>query len=472
MPENLRITTPVPNSDGVIKPNPSAQTPLVEPMDPARVNRPNTQDQNTDSASLNLLLSRDSVFGKFIQQLRQTPSLSETLGKILFNTIRQLKANPASLPEDSALRELVSGLYKEQSELVDDIMLQQKNSSVFSGPLFELLNRVSEQAGDLQLDYRMASFLKAFDGFSSVKDTTNSILSNLSDIAKNIPTNDARQLVLLCEKLNAEDPAANVSHNLDVLKKEIIPFLSAYVSKSSDYGKMRETISILLQNISILNISTRDNLEAKFLDLVRYCERHTTEPQLNLMRSFYENAVKNDSEKADSHVLHSLLHLLSKAGDGEVSEADRAIYGDICRSLLLDNSVYMPFTHLVLPAVLQGKFLFSQIWIEKKDDKEASSTRSAAAEIPTLLYLTFDIQDLGYFEARIELTGKKMNLSLSCPEKLLGQSRAITASLAQILTKNGLSFGDISLSRCEKPTIPDLIVQKTLERRQAVNVSV
>ncbi|MFU0831581.1 MAG: Flg-hook domain-containing protein [Oscillospiraceae bacterium] len=472
MPENLRITTPVPNSDGVIKPNPSAQTPLVEPMDPARVNRPNTQDQNANSSSLNLLLSRDSVFGKFIQQIRQTPLLTETLEKILFSTIRQLKANPDSFSEDSALRELVSVLYKEQGELVDDLMLQEKNSTLFSGPLFEHLNRVSEQAGDLQLDLRIASFLKAFDGFSSVKETTKSILSNLDNIGKNIPSNDARQLALLCEKLNTEDPAGNISHNLNVLKNEIIPFLSAYVSKSSDYGKMRETISLLLQNISILNISTRDNLEAKFLDLVRYCERHTTEPQLNLMRSFFEDAVKNNSEKEQSNILHSLLHLLSKASSGEASEADRTMYGDICRSLLLDNSVYMPFTHLVLPAVLQGKFLFSQIWIEKKDDKEESSIRPTAAESPTRLYLTFDIQDLGYFEARIELTGKKIDLSLSCPEKLLGQSRAITASLAQILTKNGLSFGDIRLSRCEKPTIPDLIVQKIMERRQAVNVSV
>lgn len=472
MPENLRITTPVPNSDGVIKPNPSAQTPLVEPMDPAKVNRPNTQEQNTDSTSLNLLLSKESVFGKFIQQLRQTPLLSETLGKILSTTIRQLKANPSSLSENSALRELVSGLNKEQGELVEDLMLQQKNSTLFSGPLFQLLDRVSQQAGDLQLDLRIASFLKAFDGFVSIKDTTNSILANLDNIRKNIPANDARQLALLCEKLNTEEPSEAVNHNLNVLKKEIIPFLSAYVSKSSDYGKMRETISLLLQNISILNISTRENLEAKFQELIRYCERHTTEPQLNLMRSLYTDALNNNREQTDSHVFHSLLHLLSKTGSGETSEIDQTVYGDICRSLLLDNSVYMPFTHLILPAVLHGKFLFSQIWIEKKDDRDKNSIRSASAEMPTHLYLTFDIQDLGYFEARIKLLGKKIDLSLSCPEKLLSQSRAITNSLAQILTKNGLSFGDIRLSRCEKPEIPNLIVQKILERRQAVNVSV
>ncbi|WP_326974800.1 hypothetical protein [Caproicibacter sp. BJN0012] len=472
MPENLRITAPVPNSDGILKPNPSAQSSPVEPMEPARVNRPNAQDQNTDSASLNLLLGKNSVFGKFIQQLRQTPALSETLGKLLFTAVRKMEASPSSLPESSVLRELASGLTAEQEDLVKSLISQQKGSSLFSGPLFQLLGRISEQAGDPQLDLRVASFLKAFDGFFSVKDTTAAIASNLDRIGRQIPAGDAKQLALLAEKLNTADPERLLGSNLNLLKKEILPFLSAYVSKSSDYGEMRETISLLLQNASILNISSRENLEAQYRRLVSYCDRRVGEPMLRLMRSFYEEAVSPERGKTENHFFRSLVSLLSQGGGSDAPETDKAVYADISRSLLLDNSVYMPFTHILLPAVVQGRFLFAQIWIEKKGSREEERAPAGKTAEPIRLYLTFTIQDLGYFEARVELTGKKVDLALSCPEKLLAKRGPIASSLGQILVKNGLASGDIRLSCCEKPEVPDLIVRKIMERKRTVDVTI
>lgn len=472
MPENLRITAPVPNSDGILKPNPSAPSSAVEPMEPARVNRPNTQDQNADSASLNLLLGKDSVFGKFIQQLRQTPPLSETLGKLLFTTVRRMETSPGSLPESSVLRELASCLAAEQEGLAKDLMFQQKSSNLFAGPLFQLLGRISEQAGDPQLDLRAAAFLKAFDGFFSVKDTTAAILSNLDTIGRQIPAGDAKQLSLLSEKLNTADPTRLLDSNLNLLKKEILPYLSSYISKSSDYGRVRETISLLLQNISILNVSSRENLENQFRQLASYCERHAAGPTVRLMRSFYEEAVASGSEKPENRFFQSLISLLSRSGAPDLPEADKAVCADIGRSLLLDNSVYMPFTHIFLPAVLEGRFLFTQIWIEKKESREGGSAPAGRTAAPTRLYLTFTIQDLGYFEARVELTGKKVDLALSCPEKLLSQRGAIASSLGQILVNNGLSSGDIRLYRCEKPEVPELILQKIMERKRMVDVTV
>lgn len=473
MPENLRITAPVPNNDGILKPNPSAQSSLVEPMEPARVNRPNAQDQNTDSTALDLLLSKDSVFGKFIQQFKQTPELSETLGKLLFTAARKTEAFSSSfLQENPAMKELVASLTAEQDGLVKNLISQQKNSNLFSGPLFQLLGRISGQAEDPQLDLKIASFLKAFDGFFSIKETTAAIVTNLDTIRRRIPAGDAKQLALLTEKLNTSDPERLLDSNLNLLKKEILPFLSAYVSKSSDYGKVRETISLLLQNASILNISSRENLEAQYQRLVSYCGRRVGEPMLRLMRSFYEEAVGPERGKSENRFLQSLISLLSHSGETNVSETDKTVYESISRSLLLDSSVYMPFTHIFLPAVVQDRYLFAQIWIEKRDDREEDRTPSARAAEPVRLYLTFTIQDLGYFEARMELTGKKVDLVLSCPEKLLTKKGSIASSLGQILVKNGLASGDIHLSGCEKPKVPELILQKIMERKRTVDVTI
>lgn len=481
MSDNLRITAPVPNSDGILKPNSGREpvsTDVVEAINPSRVNRPNAQQQNVDSGKMDLLLSRDSVFSKFIQQLRQTPALSETLGKALAGLVRQGGGAVFSLPDDSALRNLMLGMSVKQgdwkTDVLENLAFQLKNSTLFSGPLFQLLGRISGQSGDPQLDLRLAAFLKAFDGFSSVSVTTGAVLANLESVERRMPPPDAKKLAVLVQKLNTENPEASAEPNLQVLKKEIIPFLSSYVSRNSDYGKMRETVSLLLQNVSILNVGTRENLETCFQALLAYCGHSLPEPTLNLARALYAKLTMpsppEQGQKVQNRMMESLISLLSP-GEQSRGEIDPSVRGDICRSLLLDNSVYMPFTHIYLPAVWQGRFLFAQIWVEKRKEEESGS-RSAQSELPSRLYLTFDIQDLGYFEAQVELLGKKTDLRLSCPVPLLKQSGEISSALGRILSQNGLKPGEIQLSACDRQEVPDLIFQKILERKQAVDVTV
>lgn len=464
MPENLRITAPIPNSDGLRGPNPAAAEPAaVNAANPARVNRPNAQEQGQDTGTMDLLLGRDSVFGRFIQQLRQTPMLSETLGKLLAGTAARAGTAAPALPKDSPLMLLASGVAVQKEDMLQELVFQQKNSTLFSAPLFQLLDRISERSGDLQLDLRAADFLKAFDGYFSAPHTLSSILTNLGAIGRQIPAPYAKKLAQLAEKLDTADPASDANPLL--LKKEILPLLSGYVSKNSDHGKMRETISLLLHNTSILNVSSKQNLTEKFERLAEYCSRSLPEPTMKLMRSFYEDAVRPDPGKERSRFSESLISFLS--GNGEETGKD------ICRSLLLDNSVYMPFTHIYLPAVWQGRFLFSQIWVEKRDDGGSAPGEPEGREKkPLSLYLTFDIQDLGYFEARVTLAGKKADIRLSCPVPLLGRSGEISASLGRILGRNGLQAGEIRLSSSEQPEIPGIIFQKILERKRVVDVTV
>lgn len=461
MPENLRITAPIPNSDGLRGPNPAAESTAVNAANPARVNRPNAQEQGTDTA-MDLLLGRDSVFSRFIQQLRQTPTLSETLGRLLAETAARAGTAAPALPQNSPAMLLTSGIAAQKEDMLQELAFQQKDSTLFSAPLFQLLGRISERSGDFQLDLRIADFLKAFDGYFSAPHTLSSILTNLGAIEQQIAAPYAKKLMQLAEELDTAGPASD--SNPTLLKKEILPLLSEYVSKSSDHGKMRETLSLLLHNTSILNVSSKQNLTEKFERLSEYCSRSLPEPTMKLMRSFYEEAVHPGPGKERSRFSEALLSFLS---DGD--EAGK----DICRSLLLDNSVYMPFTHICLPAVWQGRFLFAQIWIEKRDGGENAREEPEGREKkPLSLYLTFEIQDLGYFEAHVTLAGKKADIRLSCPAPLLGRSGEIASSLGRILDQDGLKAGEIRLSPSEQPEIPGIIFQKILERKRIVDVTV
>lgn len=468
MPENLRITAPVPNNEGVLKPNLPPESPLVEAVDPSRVNRPNPQEQNRNAESMDLLLRRDSVFGRYVQQLRQTPALSETLGKALAAVFRPGgKSAAGPLPEGLPLAQLAAGVPAEKGDMVDGLRFQQKDSTLFSGPLFQLLGRMEER-GDAQFALRLASFLKAFDGYVSIPDTTGAILLNLGTIGRQIPAPYAKKLAELAGRLDAGAPEGSIGANLKLLKAEILPLLSDYVAKSSDYGAMRETLSLLLHNTSLLNVSTRGYLDGQFEQLAADCRRSFGEPMTRLLRSFYLDAADGDRDKPQNRFLRSLVSLLSQEGG---AGADGAVRGDILRSVLLDNSAFMPFLHFYLPVVWQGRFLFSEIWVEKKDGGEAESA-PRRAEAPTRLYLSFDIQDLGAFEARVELAGKKADLSLSCPGALMPRKREISDALGRILAQNGLQAGEVRLKRGGRPEIPGIVLKKVMERKRAVDVTV
>ena len=266
--------------------------------------------------------------------------------------------------------------------------------------------------------------------------------------------------------------------DLSVLKHEIIPLLGEYEAQTNETGKPRDTISMLLHNTAILNESSSANLSTKFDQLFAYCRDTLGLPELTLSmaRAFFAqelSGVRGDVQKKDAF-LEKLTSLLSGAADGKPpAGVDRAALGDISRSLLFDSSVFMPFEHLILPAQIDGRFLFAQMWIEKTDPDEARKEIAGGPPAPKTVYLSFEVEDLGRFEAAVQVTGKQVSMKLSCPPPLRSFHAEIRAGVSSILKRNGLTPGEVRLSSAQgDPQIPQILLQKIEERRRSVDVSV
>ena len=507
MAENLRITTPVPTSDSLIKPNSTTGSPAVDTVDPTRVTKPSTQEQNTNSQSMDLLLSGESVFGKFIEQLRQTPSLSQTLGKVFFDLARRQAVLPDTFPSDSPLRQFAQGISGKEN-MLDSILFQQKDSTLFSGTLFQTLGMLSEHSMDGVFDLNLAEFLKAFDGYRSAPSTMVAVKANLDSICRQLPPPYREQLQKAAQKLSTspenstvedtaqklslENPAGgkvsppderteefsplpgSVDQDLNVLKREILPVLSGYISKFNDYGKMREEVSLLLNNVAILNVSTKENLEQQFGKLISYC-KHTLnlpEPALQQLRAQCGREFSaGETEQPKSPLTEALTSLLKQGSRTDTAGFEKAVYQEVCRSLLLDSSVYMPFVHLYLPVNWQGNSMFAQIWVEKKEVGEKRSPEPSAQK-SSVIFLTFDIRDLGYFEAAVSLQEKRADIRLNCPPNLVRKSGDIVPDLSKILRQNGFTPGEIRVASSDQPEIPGLLLQKIQERKRSINVTV
>lgn len=472
MPDNLRITAPVNTADGVSRANQAAQSPLVNPAEPSKVTRPNGNGKGKDLDSF--LLEENSVFGKFIARLKETPTLDQTLGKIISAASAESLVPEEEIQEQAAplMRNLAAQVAVKQEDMLGSLLFQQENATVFSGELFQLLKEISNKSSDPQLDLRLAEFLKAFDGYFSVKDTTKAIAHNLEKMQGEVPTNYAKQLKQLADKIVLMPARENSDKNLATLKKEIIPYLGKYVAKTNDYGKARENISTLMHEISQLEASTKGNLAGKFEKLAEYCKYNLKLPDatIGLINNFFISNVTKNLKDPNNKFFNSLISLISHGAKDGAGGIDKTVFRDLCTSLLLDNSVYMPFTHIYLPVNFHGKSMFAQIWAEK--NKPEAKTPADMQDKRTRLYLTFDIDDLGYFEAEIKLLGKRAQLSISCPEKLKRYEGKIAPEISKILDKNGLQPGGIKLDFGQEPTVNSKISDIINERKRLIDVSV
>lgn len=487
MPDNLRITTPVSNgTSGITRPNQAGQTNRAAPADPGRV--PKTgKDAEGGWQSADLLLS-GSVFSRFLRQLQQVPGLDRTLQKLLGDAAA--KALPAEEAGQAAargvptgalpapLQALVSALAADEDGLLKEAGVQREDTTLFTGPLFRLLGQISAQSGDPQLDLRLADFLKAYSGFSNASGTQEAIRGNLEALKYSIPVPFAKKLSALMEKLSAGNRTDSVDADLAVLKHEIIPLMGKYAAQMNETGKPRDTISMLLHNTAILNESSPANLSAKFDQLFAYCRDTLGLPEmtLSMARAFFAqelSGVRGDVQKKDAF-LEKLTLLLSSAAEGKPpAGVDHQALSDISRSLLFDSSVFMPFQHLVLPARIDGRFLFAQMWIEKTDPDDARRELAGGPPVPKTVYLSFEIEDLGRFEAAVRVTGRQVGIKLSCPPPLRSFHAEIRAGVSSILKRNGLTPDEVRLSSSQAdPQIPQILLQKIEERRRSVDVSV
>lgn len=474
MPDNLRISTPIANTEGINKPNPAGELSHLNPINPNRVPKTGNDEENGRQAA-DLLLNRNSVYSQFIQQLRQTPNLAQTLQKLLGDTVSRQALSSLQSGENSPLRMLTSSMAARADDILESLSSQQEDATLFSGAFFKLLGQISMQNSDAQFDLHLANFLKAFSGYYTAADTTQAILANLNDIKYSIPLPFAKKLVPVLAKLSDGHSAGHVNADLLVLKKEIIPLLGEYVTKTNDYGKSRDTISMLLHNTAILNESSKENLADKFTQLFRYCKYNLNLPDVTvgMLQSLFAQDIYSRQQNKQTKFMNALTSLLSHTADKTPPDGvDKAVLHDICQSLLLDSSVYMPFQHIFLPAQIDGRFFFTQLWIEKKDPDDDHKRANDAAKAAKSVYLTFEIQDLGYFEASVRILGKQVEMKLACPPALDRLHGEIRSGISDILKKNGLSAENVRLSTCVTPQMPQIIMEKIQERKRSVDVSV
>lgn len=474
MPDNLKITTPITTNEGINKLQPSKRPNTPVTINPTEINQPDSGAQTERNTDFNLLLNRNSVFSRFAEQFSQTPQLTETMQQILFDLFSRSTDTEYSKSVSPMMDRLASAMKMDGDAMVENLMFQGGNQTNFSAPVFDQLREIASRNPNSEFDARLADLLKAYDSFFSIGDTTNSIVKELNTLIKQIPNSFGIKVQELVNELSTDQPVEKFSSNLTVLKEKIIPLLSRYVNTTNDFGRSRNTITLLVHDISRLNMGSRQEMADQFSNLMDYCRFQLSMPadELENLKSLFIRHLNELSQPPKNLLYSSLINALEEGPKPAASGLNQSFYRDTIQSLLLNNSVYMPYTHLFLPVNYQGQFMFAEIWIEKDDRSGSPAGTAPAAQKPTKLLLNFEIKGLGYFEASIELLQTRASVSLSCPPSLAAKNREISSKISEIFTQNGLTADTVLIQPGGDPLNAQKITKKIYERKSGIDVSV
>lgn len=468
MVDILRVDTPTTGYDSSrVKPqtNPQ-QDQLYNVADPARVPKAQDQNVNTDrnsnqGGSLNL----DSNFDKFMQAVKDLAQLTDTYGEMFFSRLgSQINAGlDAGFTE--ALTKYMNLMQMSEEELLALFQNQKDGAVKFSGPFFDLLRTLSQSSSSNELKGAIVDFLRRYDSLSANNHILTNIISNLKSIAGGIPYSRGSELNSLIAKLAVRHPNGENEANLAILKEEIVPFLAKYVEGSKDFGLARDMMGVLTLNIARYELGAKDAFTQSFLSLMGFSEMNRSLPGVD-MAALLERMMQ--AEDKEQPLLSQFLNVLKEGMNGSAGLESREIFRNMLSSMLLNESVYLPLIHMTIPAEIDGRQFFSEVWVDP-DDQNGKSGGGGKA---TKMLIKFDIKNLGFFEMILYTQDGKLDMELFYPEKLAEKEKDIARDISEIVARNNLDFRTLALGKCTVPKSISEVFPKVYERRNAINVTI
>lgn len=466
MPDILKVSVPTSGYENSTRTNPISvnDTNITNIVDPTKVTRPDGQSGQSEQG---LTLNYESNFDAFVAALRKQPDVVEMFSQIFFRMGMMVESGIGEnfAQEIAKFLDMVS---MKPEDLLAFLKNQVESSGKFEGAFFQRLQTLLNQtkSGDLQRE--ILQFLKIYNSVDSTASTMKNMQNILQNMTKYMTSNFRAPLEQLIARLQQHTGAnawqgANPA-NIALLKKEIVPFLSNYIKQTNDMGKVRDMITMLTLNIAKYENGSMGRLVESF-------ERLTSFQDFGRM---FGNLQQDDLRQILLHkngqaYAEQFAKLIERGLNGEGGFETKQVFQNMMQSLLLNESVYMPLKHLMLPVNLMGQMMFSEIWIDPNQQRK--NENGSITEAKKLL-IKFDIQDLGFFDLIIVMENKNIDLQMYFPDALRGKEKMLQKDIGELIEKNGLQLRTALFTKAIKPKKISEVFPQIYERKNAINVKI
>ncbi len=466
----LKVTTPVVGYDNNTVNN--KQTPAQQAQDLSIKNQVDTgrvvrADGRTDAdGQQGKGIAYESNFGNFVQSLRELPNLQEIMTKMLFGGMANMVESGIGkgTADIQALLQMLEMTPEQLNGFLKDSMA---GANRLQGPLFDVLRQIMNETGTVELKAGILDMLKKYNDMSSGKHILESIKDNLAEIEARMFKNNRQELQQLASRLRPYSMENN-EINTQILKEQIIPYLGKYISQTKDLGRIRDLISLLALNTSRLENGNVDKVSQSFQRLLdfpgfsKYFQGMTS-------AQFKDMLMNVDYEKAAGKMdwIDKFLNIMEAGVRGEAGVENKDAFMSIMRSMMINESVYMPVMHVMLPVILDGVPMYSELWV----DPDEESGNPGSKERGVKLLIKFDLKDVGFFDMMMYYEKGKMDMLIHYPEELADHESDIRENIRKIMNRNHLEVEYLAVEQGKVPIKVSAAFPKIFERRNSVNVT-
>ena len=474
MPDLLGATNPVPGYDNTavnrnINVSPG-NTQIQNVPDLNRVTGADNRTEQQDAGQAGEKIRYDSNFQTFLQQLRQNQDVTGVMARLL---LREGTSVSSGMSEGIAeeMSRAIEMLKMDQGQLFQFLNAQMRSGTRFGGALFALLRTAYARADSEGVRADILTFLKSYSDFSSTGHIEGNLLRNLASMANAMPASWGDRLRQLLAQLENGVAAGDRQGNIELLQQKVFPLMSDYVNATHDLGTPRELLSLLALDVARYENGAEDKLMEAFHQLSGY---GTLKGMLggidgaSLMKLLQAGQFGRASmaTQFSDHLAAAAARALRGEGSAEVQQAFRSLVN----AMLVNESVYMPLNHYLIPLEMDGRMLFSELWVDP-DAEERKNGQGTGEKCMKFLF-KIDVQGLGLFDVILSSKEKNVGVIVSCPEGAAPFSREMEQTIGQILARNELTSAGVSVRKMERPVTLTEVFPKIFEGKNSVNVKV
>ncbi|MDE6591195.1 MAG: hypothetical protein K2K53_12810 [Oscillospiraceae bacterium] len=473
MADLLGATNPVPGYDNTainrnIPVSPD-NTQIQNVPDPSRVTGADNRTEQQDASQEGQQVRYDSNFQTFLQQLRQGQDATQILSALL---VREGTVVSSGMSEGIAeeISQAVELLKMDEGQLLKFLGAQMKAGTRFGGALFAMLRNAYARADSPGVRGDILNFLKSYSDYSSTAHLEGNLLRNLAGMADAMPASWGDKLRELTAQLANGIAAGDRQGNISFIQQEIFPYMSSYVSQTHDLGTPRALLSLLALDLARYENGSEEKLSETFHQLAGY---GTLKGMLGGIDDKSLLKLLQSSQPKESNATRFIDHMAAAAARalrGEGSAEVQQTFRNLVSSILINESVYMPIAHFLIPLEMDGRKLFSEMWVDADaEDKKDGGGRGGKC---MRFLFKIDVERLGLFDVILTSRDKEVEVAVACPEGAAPFTREIEDTVSQILTRNDLKPSGVSVRKMERPVTLTEVFPKIFEGKNSVNVKV
>ena len=487
MPDLLGATNPVPSYDApsvrITPPVPGGDQNIQNIVDPGRVTRPDGQEgqeaqQGQTGQQGDFGAHFESNFMTFVQRLRASLELPE----VFLNVLQGQTIQVSSGIRDGFAREMAQFLdfiEVDERTLPAFVEEQMQSSSRFTGPLFQLLRSAYEGSTSELTKNDILLFVRRFADYTSTPHIEDNLVRMTGEMTEALPGKWSAELTQVLSRLENSIEAGDRPEALRLLRDHVFPLVSKYVSLTHDHGLARNILSAMTLDVARYENSDEEGLLRALRRLIssdvlpKSMEELPDKELLRMLREtdYFKAARQEDGGNAFAD---RLAHVTHRALQGEDGAETQEAFHSIMNAVLINESVFMPLQHIMLPINWNGQLMFSEMWVDPDAGRDAEGRRRGGGDNGPVqrVLLKMDIQSLGAFDVLIQNRREGVSMLVTCPKSVAPFSGEITRSLRDILSRNGLKVEQLQVAEQRRALTVSEAFPKLFERMRGVNVKI